>query len=159
MSFMKPISALLLFSALVTAGQAVAQGTEATLEDLSGKVLMNKGDGLVSGKAGASLVDGDRIVTLDKAGAKIVFPDGCSVTLEENMIFVINSRLGCKALPVASNPTPAAVSGLTAGQELFIGVAWVGGGAGIGNAYVNRNGYGRNGRCRNGRDDCPVSRD
>ncbi len=156
---MKPISALLLFSALVAAGQAAAQGTEATLEDLSGKVLMNKGDGLVSGKAGASLADGDRIVTLDKAGAKIVFPDGCSVTLEENMIFVINSRLGCKALPVASNPTPAAVSGLTASQELFIGVAWVGAGAGIGNAYVNRNGYGRNGRCRNGRDDCPVSRD
>lgn len=156
---MKPISALLLFSALAAAGQVLAQGAEATLEDLSGKVLMNKGDGLVSGKTGASLVDGDRIVTLDKSGAKIVFPDGCSVTLEENMIFVINSRLGCKALPVASNPTPAAFSGLTAGQELFIGVAWVGAGAGIGNAYVNRNGYGRNGRCRNGRDDCPVSRD
>lgn len=156
---MKLISALLLFSALVTAGQAAAQGTEATLEDLSGKVLMNKGDGLVSGKAGSSLVDGDRIVTLDKSGARIVFPDGCGVTLEENMIFVINSRLGCKALPVASNAPPAAVSGLTAGQELFIGVAWVGAGAGIGNAFVNRNGYGRNGRCRNGRDDCPVSRD
>lgn len=156
---MKSISALLLFSALVATGQAVAQGAEATLEDLSGKVLMNKGDGLVSGKTGTSLVDGDRIVTLDKAGAKIVFPDGCSVTLEENMIFVINSRLGCKALPVASNTPPAAVSGLTAGQELFIGVAWVGAGAGTVNAVVNRNGYGRNGRCRNRRDDCPISSD
>jgi|OpeIllAssembly_1097287.scaffolds.fasta_scaffold02568_4 hypothetical protein len=137
---MKLISALLLFSAMVTAGQAAAQGTEATLEDLSGKVLMNKGDGLVSGKTGTTLVDGDRIVTLDKSGARIVFPDGCGVTLEENMIFVINSRLGCKALPVASNPPPAAISGLTAGQELFIGVAWVGAGAIIGNAAVNKNG-------------------
>jgi hypothetical protein len=145
---MKLISALLLFSALVTAGQATAQGTEATLEDLSGKVLMNKGDGLVSGKTGTTLVDGDRIVTLDKSSARIVFPDGCGVTLEENMIFVINSRLGCKAPPVASNPPPAAISGLTAGQELFIGVAWVGAGAIIGNAIVDRN----------GQDNRPVSR-
>ena len=49
---MKIVTALLLASALVIAGQAVAQGTGATLQDLSGKVLMNKGDGLVSGKAG-----------------------------------------------------------------------------------------------------------
>ena len=63
---------------------------------------MNKGEGLVSGKAGAALVDGDRIVTLDKSSAKIVFADGCTVTLEENNIFVINAELGCKALPVAS---------------------------------------------------------
>ena len=64
---MKIVTALLLASALMTAGQAAAQSTEATLQDLSGKVLMNKGDGLVSGKAGAALVDGDRIVTLDKS--------------------------------------------------------------------------------------------
>ena len=156
---MKILTALLLSSALLAAGQVAAQGTAATLQDLDGKVLMNKGSGLVSGKSGTALVDGDRIVTLDKSGAKIIFPDGCGVTLQENMIFVINSQLGCKALPVASNPPPAAVSGLTAGQELFIGVAWVGAGAGTVNAVVNRNGYGRNGRCRNGRDDCPVSRD
>ena len=71
---MKIVTALLLASALMIAGQAAAQSTEATLQDLSGKVLMNKGDGLVSGKAGAALVDGDRIVTLDKSGARIVFP-------------------------------------------------------------------------------------
>ena len=100
---MKIVTALLLASTLAITGQAIAQGTEATLQDLSGKVLMNKGDGLVSGKAGTALVDGDRIVTLDKSGARIVFPDGCGVTLEENMIFVINSQLGCKAVPVATN--------------------------------------------------------
>lgn len=138
---MKIVTTMLLTGALVATGQVVAQDTgAATLEDLSGKVLMNKGDGLVSGKAGTALKDGDRIVTLDKSGARIIFPDGCSVALQENMIFVINAQLGCKALPVASNPTPAAVSGLTAGQELLIGVAWVGTGAIIGNAASNRNG-------------------
>jgi hypothetical protein len=133
---MKIVTALLLFSALVTAGQAVAQGTDATLQSLSGKVLMNKGDGLVSGKAGTALVDGDRIVTLDKSGAKIVFADGCTVTLEENNIFVINAELGCKALPVASTGAAAAggMSGTTAALigagVLGLGLALGGGGGG-----------------------------
>jgi len=135
---MKIVTALLLASALMTAGQAAAQSTEATLQDLSGKVLMNKGDGLVSGKAGAALVDGDRIVTLDKSGARIVFPDGCGVTLEENMIFVINSQLGCKAAPVATNQ-PVAPGLTTPTQGLILGTAYVGGGALIGNSIFNNN--------------------
>jgi len=135
---MKIVTALLLASALMSAGQAAAQSTGATLQDLSGKVLMNKGDGLVSGKAGSVLVDGDRIVTLDKSGAKIVFPDGCGVTLEENMIFVINSQLGCKATPVATNQ-PAAPGLTTPTQGLILGTAYVGGGALIGNSIFNNN--------------------
>ena len=135
---MKIVTALLLASALMTAGQAVAQGTEATLQDLSGKVLMNKGDGLVSGKAGAELLDGDRIVTLEKSGARIVFPDGCGVTLEENMIFVINSQLGCRAVPVAANQ-PLAPGLTTTTQGLILGTAYVGGGALIGNSIFNHN--------------------
>lgn len=136
---MKIVTALLLASALVAAGQATAQGTgAATLQDLNGKVLMNKGDGLVSGRAGTALMDGDRIVTLDKSGAKIIFPDGCGVTLEENMIFVINSQLGCKAAPVASNQPPA--PGLTTPtQGMILGTAYVGGGALIGNSIFNNN--------------------
>jgi hypothetical protein len=144
---MKIVTALLLTSALMTAGQAVAQGTEATLQDLSGKVLMNKGDGLVSGKAGTALLDGDRIVTLDKSGARIVFPDGCGVTLEENMIFVINSQLGCRAVPVAANQ-PLAPGLTTPTQGLILGTAYVGGGALVGNLIFNHN--------RN--DDRPISR-
>jgi len=136
---MKLISALLLFSALVTTGQAAAQGTEAaTLQDLSGKVLMNKGDGLVSGKVGAALADGDRILTLEKSGARIIFPDGCGVTLEENMIFVINSQLGCRAAPVATNQ-PVAPGLTTPTQGLILGTAYVGGGALIGNSIFNHN--------------------
>ena len=136
---MKIVTALLLASALAATGQAAAQGAgEATLQDLNGKVLMNTGDGLVSGKAGTALMDGDRIVTLEKSGARIIFPDGCGVTLEENMIFVINSQLGCKAAPVASNQPPA--PGLTTPtQGMILGTAYVGGGAIIGNSIFNHN--------------------
>lgn len=144
---MKIVTALLLASTLAITGQAIAQGTGATLEELSGKVLVNKGDGLVSGRAGTVLVDGDRIVTLDKSGARIVFPDGCGVTLEENMIFVINSQLGCRAVPVAANQ-PLAPGLTTPTQGLILGTAYVGGGALVGNLIFNHN--------RN--DDRPISR-
>lgn len=145
---MKFATALLLISALIATGQAAAQGKEATLQDLNGKVLVNKGDGLVSGKPGTPLVDGDRIVTLDKSRAKIVFPDGCGVTLEENMIFVINSQLGCKATPLASTQ-PASPGLTTPTQGLILGTAYVGGGALIGNAIFNRHSH----------DNRPISRE
>ena len=136
---MKIVTALLLASVLAAPGQAAAQGAgDATLQDLNGKVLMNKGDGLVSGKAGTALMDGDRIVTLEKSGARIIFPDGCGVTLEENMIVVINSQLGCKAAPVASNQ-PVAPGLTTPTQGLILGTAYVGGGAIIGNSIFNNN--------------------
>jgi hypothetical protein len=145
---MRIVTALLLASTLVITGQAAAQSAGATLQDLSGKVLVNKGDGLVSGKAGTALVDGDRIVTLDKSGARIVFPDGCGVALEENMIFVVNAQLGCKAVPVASNQ-PVAPGLTTPTQGLILGTAYVGGGALIGNTIFNHNRH---------HDDRPISR-
>lgn len=127
---MKIVTAMLLASALVVTGQAVAeQAGAATLQGLNGNVLVDKGAGLVPGKAGAALKDGDRIFTLEKSGAKIVFPDGNAVMLSKNSTFVVNAELGSKALPVASNPPPAALSGPTAGQESFIRLAQVGSGA------------------------------
>jgi hypothetical protein len=145
---MKIVTALLIVaSTLLIAGQAAAQSADATLQDLSGKVLVNKGDGLVSGRAGSALMDGDRIVTLDKSGARIVFPDGCGVALQENMIFVVNAQLGCKAVPVASNQ-PVAPGLTTPTQGMILGTAYVGGGALIGNSIFNHN--------RN--DDRPISR-
>jgi len=144
---MKIVTALLLASTLAITGQAIAQGTGATLEELSGKVLVNKGDGLVSGRAGTVLVDGDRIVTLDKSGARVVFPDGSGVVMQENMIYVINEELGSKALPIATN-LPAAPGLTTPTQGLILGTVYVGGGALIGNLIFNHN--------RN--DDRPISR-
>ena len=145
---MKIVTALLsIASTLLIAGQANAQSVDATLEDPVGKVLVNKGDGLVSGKPGAALMDGDRIVTLDKSVARIVFPDGCSVALQENMIFVVNAQLGCRAVPVASSQ-PVAPGLTTPTQGMILGTAYVGGGALIGNSIFNNN--------RN--DDRPISR-
>ena len=138
---MKQASALLLASAACLTGQATAQGSAAaTLQDLNGKVMVNKGNGLVvSGKTGSTLVNGDRIFTLDKSGARIVFADGCAVTLDENKLFVINAELGCKALPVASTTAPAAAAGLTAVQGGLISAAVLAGVAAAASGASNHN--------------------
>ena len=122
---MKFPTVLLLASAVMFAGQALAKDETATLQDMSGKVLVNKGEGLVSGKTGAALVDGDRIVTLDKSSVRVVFRDGCDVTLQENMVFVVDAQQGCKAVPIASGQ-PAPGLGLTNNQVIF-GTAILGG--------------------------------
>lgn len=130
---------MLLASTLLAMGQAAAQDTEAaTLRDLNGKVLVNKGDGLKSGKAEMALKDGDRIITLDKSGVRVIFPDGCDVLLEENMIFVIDSQLGCKAALWSSNQT-AAPGLTTSSQGLITGTLYVGGAALLGNAIFKSN--------------------
>ena len=134
---MKAISALLVSAALMSAGHAAEQGAAATLQDIDGKVLMSKGDGLVAGKVGTGLMEGDRIVTLNASGARIVFTNGCTVTLEENKIFVINAELGCKAVPMANNPAP--VTGLPPGQGLLIVGGFGGAAAGIYHAAFKNN--------------------
>ena len=109
-------------------GYASAQkdSAVATLKDLDGKVLVNRGDGLKSAITGVELVDGNRVVTLDKSGVRIVFNDGCDVRLKENEIFVIDEKLGCKALVTSGS---GAATGLTAGQLALIGAGAVGVGA------------------------------
>ena len=136
---MKVVGALLLSCALVSGGQAAEQKSVATLQDLNGKVLMNKGSGLVSGTPGTDLKDGDRIVTLDKSGARIVFPDGCTVTLEENKMFEINAELGCKVPLLVCTPAPIAVLPTTEG--LVIGGTGAEGATAIGSP-VSKNSSG-----------------
>lgn len=129
--------------ALICAGSIFANGYAfaqkdsevATLKDLDGKVLVNKGEGLKSASSGQTLTDGNRVVTLDKSGVRIVFNDGCDVRLKENEIFVIDEKLGCKALVTSS----AAATGLTTGQVAIIAAVVGGGAIVIGNGSNNNN--------------------
>lgn len=125
--------ALVCAFSLFANGYALAQKSPevATLKDLDGKVLVNKGEGLKSAAPGMDLVDGNRIVTLDKSSVRIVFGDGCDVRLKENEIFVIDAKLGCKALVTSSSP---AATGLTSGQIALIGAGVVGVGIIIGSS-------------------------
>lgn len=127
----KFLSILILCNAISGVGLAADPVGDATLAEFDGKTLVNQGNGLASAKPGAVLNDGDRVITLDKSSARIVFPDGCSIVLPENNVLVINMKLGCKAVPVANTVTTGtgalgsatATGAITGGEALIYGGA------------------------------------
>lgn len=106
----KKLLPALLLSSLFAIPAAHAQES-ASLAEAEGRVLVNKGEGLVSARTGTALAEGDRLVTLDKAGARVVFSDGCSLVLSENQMVVIDMKAGCKSVVVANTTPPAGAVG------------------------------------------------
>jgi hypothetical protein len=75
----------------------------ATLAQVSGKVMVNKGKGFVTAKSGMVLADNDRLITLDESSAAVVFADGCLNTVKANSALAISKALGCKAQAASVN--------------------------------------------------------
>lgn len=105
--------------ALVIATGAQAElASVATLTQVTGKVMVNKGKGYVAAKSGMSLGDNDRLITLDGSSAAVVYGDGCSSNVKANSVLSVSKVLGCKAEAlsvqgpnIASNLRYAAVGG------------------------------------------------
>jgi hypothetical protein len=109
---MRPIPAvfasLLCLGASSLALAADEPAEVATLEKAEGTVMVDQGKGFVSSKASAKLNEGDRVITLDKSGAEIVFNDGCRAQLKSNNMMTIALNPGCKAAIVAVNGATSA---------------------------------------------------
>lgn len=97
------IALSLVISASIAGTAAAADRTIllASLGDINGKVLVNKGKGFVSAKPGMDVRPGDRIVTLDNASAKVVFNNGCVTSLKENSVLGVDGK-GCDTKPLSS---------------------------------------------------------
>jgi hypothetical protein len=109
----------------------------AALGDVQGKVLVNKGKGYVTAKPGMEIAPGDRVVALDNASAKIVYPDGCVTNLQENNILAVDGK-GCATAPVRSRTEPirlAAALGNEGGAGGGAGGAGAAGAGGGGAAF------------------------
>lgn len=134
MSSFKNFSAALTLSCLCIGLASAAEPVGvAKVTEANGKVLVNKGNGLISAKSGAELADGDRIVTLDKSNARVMFIDGCELVLEENKILVIDMKLGCKTAVLAGEPAAGAAA--AAASSIPAGV-WIGSIVGVGGALL-----------------------
>jgi hypothetical protein len=84
--------------ALTFAAGAQAETTSvATLSQVTGKVMVNKGKGFVAAKSGMALADNDRLITLDGSSAAVVYGDGCTSQVKANSVLAINKALGCKS--------------------------------------------------------------
>lgn len=94
------------------ASYAAEPGSVASIEGADGTVMVDRGKGFVSSKAGDSLFENDRVITLEGSSAKILFSDGCAANLKSNNMMIIKADPGCKAAIVdATKTSPTAVAG------------------------------------------------
>lgn len=86
----------------LTVGYAQAETSSvATLTQVGGKVMVNKGKGFVAAKSGMSLAENDRLITLDGSSASVVFADGCVNNVKANSVLAVSA--GCKAQAMSVN--------------------------------------------------------
>lgn len=102
MKLVKTISAIVVLGAFAAGIQAAEPIKLASLADVNGKVLVNKGKGYVSTKSGTTLDSGDRVIALDGSKATVVFSDGCVTQLKENNLLTLDKEAGCGKKPVAT---------------------------------------------------------
>lgn len=74
----------------------------ASLDQISGKVLVNKGKGFVTAKSGMPLSDNDRVITLNDSSATVVYSDGCVASLKSNNLLTLDKGLTCSKAAVTT---------------------------------------------------------
>ncbi|MBV2235194.1 MAG: hypothetical protein KUL75_06560 [Sterolibacterium sp.] len=108
----KTLIAASIVTSILAAGSMAAQAAEqaslATLTNVSGKVLVNKGSGYLAAKSGTSLATGDRVISLNGATASVVYQDGCVTQMPENSLLAFDKFTACGKEPfkVASAKQP-----------------------------------------------------
>jgi len=69
----------------------------ATLTEVKGTVMVDKGKGFVTSKVNTVLNEGDRVIALDASSAEIKFKDDCRRRLKANNLIVTKLDPGCRA--------------------------------------------------------------
>jgi len=98
--------ALLLFSSHASAIESAA-----TVNAITGNVMVNQGKQFVPVQSGQGLVAGDRVMVMQDSGAALRFNDGCDVRLEGGTIITVPAVSTCAggALDVSRLAGDAAV--------------------------------------------------
>jgi hypothetical protein len=98
----------------------------ANLDRVTGKVLVNKGEGYVPGKDGMVLREGFRVMALEKSSALIRFRDGCDYEVEEDEMLTLRFESPCAAAAMeTSGSQPGTVLGSNQGWVPFAAAAGV----------------------------------
>ena len=94
------LAAFFLFAVFAQAGHA------ATISNIQGKVLVNKGNGFVEAQPGTQIAPGDRVMVQPGGSAQVTYPNGAVGSLQPGGIFT---------LPATPPPVPAGVAAAAAG--------------------------------------------
>ena len=83
--------------ALAISGVAVAQDVAPALQIQAGQVMTSTGGEFVTAQNGQALVVGQRVMVAEDSSARIVYPNGCVVVLENEGVFVVAPTATCDA--------------------------------------------------------------
>jgi len=114
----RPLLALL--CAVIFSAPSLAAMVNAT----QGQVLVNQGTGYQQVAGSADVKSGSTIVVNPGGSAQIVYPDGCSVSVQPGSVYTVSPQSPCLAQGGSSQET-----GGINGTTLAIGAVVVGGGA------------------------------
>ena len=79
------------------AAGASAVEPSAVLQQAKGQVFIGQTTAMAKAQQGMPLYAGNRVVAAAGGGAKIVYPDGCAVALQENSVLTVSGPDQCKA--------------------------------------------------------------
>ncbi len=116
--------ALCLALVSVAHGQAEAPKSSATLSDVNGSVLVNRGEQFVQGTEGDVLASGDRVMAMDNSGALLKYDDGCDVRVEPGTVVTLSEGSPCAGWALAIEQ--AAPVGMAVGAGGTAGAVGVG---------------------------------
>lgn len=91
----------------------------ATIDKITGKVMVNEGKAFAPGRLQQRLKPGDRVMVMDKSKTTIVFDDDCRLDIEANKLVVVPDRSTCAGGYLAEqgiNPGGSGAIGGTAGS-------------------------------------------
>jgi len=115
--------------ALVFAGVASAQVSppmsSASLADVEGSVLINRGEQFVAGASGDLVGNGDRVMAMEGSSALLKYDDGCDVEIEPGTVATLSEGSPCAGW-LLSVEAVAPSSGLAVGGGVAKGVSpWI----------------------------------
>ncbi len=120
----KTIVATLSFLTLPTFSAFSAETPVASFKNITGKVLVNTGNGFVPATPSLELQSGNKVLLGDNSSAKILFiQNGCSLELIPAAVTTITDSSMCQQAgltitPTHSKPTPPGV------RPVFVGTAF-----------------------------------
>ena len=76
-------------------GLAAQAAPVAKLTQIKGKVLVNMGKEYLNAQPGMELSTGDRVLALQGASVRVVYPDNCTVQVNSNSLFTLGEQDQC----------------------------------------------------------------
>jgi hypothetical protein len=125
---------IFILAALIASGSAQA----ASLADAQGQVWVGRENGFTLAQGAAELSPGDRVKVGAKSLARIVYPDGCSVSLGANSLATVAKHSPCSFRAQVGGDTGPNLLGMG-----LVGAGIVGAGVGVGLA-ATQGGRGNN---------------